>query len=122
MKWFIGFLTNWWGSLLMVILLLNFGLQYGNRWECGQYGMPRTLVAPDGVSYPDGKVIDPITASLIRAGVEEEVFLGMLIFSALSLVITLRIMCDTEKKHRQLRESFESLAAEYERRRNSHVS
>lgn len=75
------------GWIILFILLGNSALQYGNRWEFGKYGMPQSLVAPDGQHYTDGSLIDPISRQLIALGIEQEAFLLLLAFMIACLVM-----------------------------------
>ena len=56
------------GWVIFLGLLVNFGLQYGSRWECGRYMMPRTLMAADGVHHPNGEPIESVTLAIARGG------------------------------------------------------
>jgi hypothetical protein len=68
----------WLANLAFLALTIRFVCMYGSEWEFGRYCMPRSLVAPDGRTYANGREIDPITLALIRADREEETFLTML--------------------------------------------
>lgn len=64
-----------WGLLLFCAI--SFATKYGRQWELGRYYMPRTIVAGDGYSYPDGTPIPLPILALVRADIEEETILVM---------------------------------------------
>jgi hypothetical protein len=66
----------WVGGLVYLGLIVHYVARYGSWWEFGRYGMPRSLVAADGVSHLDGTPIEAVTLSLVRSGREEEVYLA----------------------------------------------
>jgi hypothetical protein len=65
------------GYALLIAMILHVACRHGTKWEFGRYGMPRTLVAADGVSYLDGTEIDEYSLALARSGNEEEVWLAI---------------------------------------------
>ena len=60
------------GWLLFIGLGISFAADCGEHWKIGRLGMPETLVGPDGIHYPDGAEIDPVTLDLHEAGIEQE--------------------------------------------------
>ena len=66
------------GWVLFVGLCINFLMDRGQHWKIGSLGMPEIVVGPDGMHYPDGAVIDPVTLSLHQSGMEQEGVLGTL--------------------------------------------
>ncbi len=117
------FLATWWGPLFILILLARLGLQYGQRWEFGSNGLPRSLLRSDGVtlSYADGTPVDPINAWLIRSQREEEAIFALVLIIVMTFGMMGWIVWDTARQHRRLRDSRDILAAE-ERKRRSHVA
>jgi hypothetical protein len=81
------------GWVLFVGLCINFLMDRGHHWKIGSLGMPEIVVGPDGMHYPDGAVIDPVTLSLHQSGMEQEVCLalcGVLVLALLYLVYHVR--------------------------------
>jgi hypothetical protein len=68
------------GTILFLALIVHQACRYGTWWEFGRYGMPRSLVAADGRSHPDGTTLDPVTEAIYRSGHEEEAWLACLAF------------------------------------------
>lgn len=77
------------GILLLFVVLTNVAFSYGSRWVIGRHGLPVSLLAPDGVHYADGSVVDPITLSVIRANIEEQVLVGLLLIGPAALGVRL---------------------------------
>lgn len=73
------------GYFLLAYLIVREASLYGTNWVLGKYYMPRSLVAADGLHYPNGEVIDPLTLSLIRSGNEEIAYLILLAIPAIVL-------------------------------------
>lgn len=62
---------------------------YGVEWEFGRYGMPVSLVAPDGLHYQNGRELDPLTRYLINAGLQPEcnLVLALLLSAAAAYLV-----------------------------------
>ena len=93
------------GCALFVYCCASFVGDFGTRWECGRYYMPRTLVAADGHSYPDGKPIPAATLILARSGIEEDVMLGMVTVLGVLLVylaVEIRSLNRTAREYSKL--------------------
>lgn len=106
------------GVLFPLFLLGNYASHYGSRWVFGRFGIPRTLVGPDGWTYADGSPLDPITASLIRSGREEEVMLflcGGLFVLVLMLVRTVQTGAKLRRKHELTRALLEQALRQHPR-------
>ena len=65
-------LTSIGGWVLFAVLCISFAADCGQHWKIGRLGMPEALVGPDGMHYPDGAEIDPVTLGLHEAGIEQE--------------------------------------------------
>ena len=81
---------NWgylgWGVIVCSSVYILLG--HGTRWEFGpRYGMPKALVAPDGIHHLDGSEINLFTLATIRAGNEEEILLAGFVFLGLLLAV-----------------------------------
>src|ERR1700726_3794073 len=63
------------GLVLFVGLVVNYLAGYGTRWQLGRYAMPKTLLAADGKTHPDGSECDDVTLALVRRDIEEESYL-----------------------------------------------
>jgi len=118
------FATTWWGPLFILILVSRLGLQYGQRWEFGRYGMPRSLLRSDGValSYADGTPVDPINAWLIRAQREEEFILVLLLIIMVAFGAAVWIVWDTARKRRRIREILNPNQTDLAKRSSQHVA
>lgn len=92
-------------AALALIILAAFPLNmlghYGGRWEFGRYGTPRAVLGAPGM-YRDGTSIDPLTASLLRTGREEEIMLGICGAVAACGIATAYVSCDSARKRREL--------------------
>jgi hypothetical protein len=83
----------WLGPLVFLGLVVNFACQYGQQWRFGRYGMPSSLLSPDGRTYIDGKTeVDPVTLAMARSGKEEECYLGALLVLIILAALVVREM------------------------------
>ena len=73
------------GWIFFAVLVGHFFAGHGSRWTAGRDGMPRSLVAKDGVHYQDGSAIDEWTLEGIKADREEEFYLALVIVSGVTL-------------------------------------
>ena len=90
-RWFVVGMTVWLG--LGAVWLSTFG----SHWSFGRYGMPRTLLSPDGRHFADGEPLDPMTAALVRSGHEEEVYLGVVGLQAVGWMVLARDLRKTKQ-------------------------
>jgi len=64
--------ASWLGWLILGCLIVTFLGGYGKRWDLsGRYGMPTTLLSPDGQTYRDGSPIDGVTLAFAKRGIEQ---------------------------------------------------
>ncbi|MDX1968842.1 MAG: hypothetical protein SFV23_16830 [Planctomycetaceae bacterium] len=101
---------TYWGPAFMLILGVSHLCRYGTRWELGRYGLPHSLLSSDGATYLDGSPIDPLTAHLIRRGIEEELFLGLAIVIFLLILGVAYEIRRGIRLRRELRRNLEILA------------
>lgn len=87
--------------LILALFPLNMMHRYGARWEFSRYGTPRAALGAPGM-YRDGTPVDPLTASLLRTGCEEEVMLGFCVAIAAFGIAAAYFSLDTARKHRLL--------------------
>ena len=66
------------GVIGFCMIVGRFAFLYGRQWEFSPRGIPVSIVAADGISYPDGERINEFTLALIRSGSEEGVMATML--------------------------------------------
>ena len=95
----------WAGPLAMLLLFGQFAFRGGETWEFGRYGMPHTRLAADGVHLADCRPVSPVDGVLIRAGIEEEFYLTMLVLSGLFTVAAVLVIRSARRKERRLSES-----------------
>lgn len=88
--------------LFFLYVAVNGTLQYGTRWEFGRFGMPRTLIAEDGMHHLDGSPINPITLQLARSGYEEAYCLVMTGILVLIGVLYVRVMLVRQRLLREI--------------------
>jgi hypothetical protein len=106
------------GPLFIVAMIAFRVTTYGTQWTFGRYGMPQTLLASDGMHYPNGEPVIPLMASLARSGWEPEIYLvgvSVVIVCVLYVVYVARRM---DKQRREYLESVLALEQEYRRRRS----
>lgn len=98
------FLATFGGPIVMLLLILNQFCHYGTRWVIGSLGMPLSLVSPDGRTYADGTPVSAVSAMLIRSGLEEQLTLGLFLFSAVVMTAAVWFGRNIDKTRRQVSE------------------
>jgi hypothetical protein len=91
-------------SLVFLALAARQISMHGKEWKFGRYGIPVSILSPDGRAYADGKPIDPINLAIIQSGNEERamgvalaVFGGAIIFCGVQIVQVHRITSDSRR-------------------------
>lgn len=96
-------------------LAYKLAVHHGSRWEFGAYGLPQPLLAPDGLQYQDGTVVEPLIRQLVAADVIVEVQLVALALVALWLAALVRY-CRQINHRRRLLEATRTWNARLARR------
>lgn len=77
-------------------------IHHGQRWEFGEYGLPRALIAADGMHYLDGAEVELAIRSIVQADLEVEVQLVLYSIVAVWLFFMVRLYRSMERSRRQL--------------------
>ena len=87
--------------LFLVVAAVCLSKDAGTRWTAGRYGLPRSVLAPDGMHYQDGRLVDPYTQALVERDIEEEVLLAVLAIAALGLGWLMWMRARTGRRQRE---------------------
>lgn len=100
-----GDIIGWAGIGLFMVLLANFLLGYGTRWEFGAWGMPSTLLDETGTRHPDGTPVEDVTLALARSGYEQQAYWAVLL---LILCLALWVLYEARRLYRTLKRLHET--------------
>jgi hypothetical protein len=96
-------------ALFVVLVTVNIG-NYGKRWAfVGPCYLPKSLLDATGTRFRDGSELDPLTAALVRARLEEEFYaIGLLVIVGGSAYCLWRMKqyVDMERAHLQRMEEW----------------
>lgn len=112
--------ASWIGFALLLLCGIPHFLEYGHRWELSAWGLPHSLVTPDGKQFADGSPVDPLTQKLVESGWESAIYTTAFVFTAACLVWTVILERRTARKRRLLQHLHEQREEPHVRNHRTH--